>query len=105
MKLIDYDFPDLKDADIAFSTLRVDPNMLDEAKEQGFYKGHTPYNDLFSELFFKGGKLNFKKDLDSEFKEKAFRYLQALMHSFEPRHEEKEAVCAFILSELVEVES
>lgn len=93
--------PTMTDLEIAFSTVSTDPEMLAEAKARGFYNGHTPYNKLFSTLFFKGGKLNFKSDLDPAFKEKATRYLRAFMASFEPAHEEKEAICAMLLSELV----
>lgn len=101
MKLTSFQFPTLSDADLAFSTVRTNPALLAEARERGFYNGHTPYNDLFNTLFFKGGRLSFKTKIDPGFKEKASRYLRALMSSFEPKHEEKEAVCAMILSELV----
>jgi len=29
--------------------------------------------------------------------------LKALMESFEPKHEEKEAICAMLMSELIEL--
>src|SRR5436305_9654164 len=103
MDITKFHFPSLSPAQIAFSTLRTDPALLEEAKRRSFYNGHTPYNALFSGLFYKGGKLNFRKDLDPIFKERATAYLSALMHSFEPKHEEKEAICALILSGLVEV--
>ena len=103
MDIKQYEFPELSKADVLFPTIRTDKNLLEEAKERGFYNGHTPYNDLFSDLFFNGGKINFKKNLDKEFKAKALPYLKAFMQSFEPKHEEKEAICALLLSELVEV--
>ena len=96
MNLHTYDFAE---PDFALPT---DKKLLAEAKERGFYDSNTPYNDLFSKLFFSGGKLNFKKDLDEAFKSKAVPYLKAFMGSFEPRHEEKEAISAMLLSELVE---
>lgn len=83
---------------------RTDKKLLDEAKARGFYNGNTKYNKLFSELFFSGGKLNFKADLDKDFKAKALPYLKSFMQSFSPSHEDKEAVSALLLSELVEVE-
>ena len=83
--------------------LRTDPKLLVEAKKLGFYNSRTPYNDLFSKLFFRGGELHFKKNLDEEFKAKALPYLKAFMGSFEPKHEEKEAICAMLLSELVDI--
>jgi len=82
--------------------VKTDPKLLEEAKKRGFYNGHTKYNELFSSLFYSGGKLNFKKDLSLDFREKALPYLKAFMQSFEPRHEEKEAISALLLSELVD---
>ena len=103
MNITAYKFPKLTKADIAFSTVRTDPVLLEEAKRRGFYNGHTPFNELFSDLFYKGGQLNFKNDLDPEFKNTAATYLRALMMSFEPSHEDKEAVSAMLLSELCNV--
>lgn len=101
LDLTTFNFPKLSGVEIAFSTLQTDKMLLAEAKNRGFYGGNTEYNKLFAELFFKGGKLNFKKDIDEEFKKKALPYLKAFMGSFEPRQEEKEAICAMLLSELV----
>ena len=103
MDLKQFSFPKLSQIDIAFSTLKTDPDLLKEACDRGFYNGHTPHNELFSKLFFSGGELNFKKDLPEDFKNSATLYLKAFMMSFEPKHEEKEAICAMLLSELVEV--
>lgn len=100
MDLKTYKFPKLTGADIAFSVVNTDMALLKEAKDRGFYDGRTPFNKMFSTLFFKGGKLNFKPDLDPAFKDAAVPYLKALMASFNPKHEDKEAVCAMLLSEL-----
>jgi len=102
MDLKKFKFPEIKDIGVAFSVQRTIPKLLVEAKNRGFYNGHTPYNALFSALFFSGGKLDFKKDLPEDFKKTATMYLRAFMGSFEPRHEDKEAICAMLLSELVE---
>lgn len=87
--------------------IKTDPRLLKEAKKRGFYPGNisneTEYNKLFSNLFFNGGELNFKKDLNETFFNKAFPYLKAFIGSFEPKHEEKEAICAMLLSELVNI--
>jgi hypothetical protein len=97
-----FPWPVLSGADMAFSSLRTDPALLEEAKRRGFDR-HGPYNELFSNLFFSGGKLEWKKDLDPEFKKNAASYLRAFMGSFSPSHEDKEAICALLLSELVEL--
>jgi hypothetical protein len=103
MDLKTYKFPKLTGVDVVFSTLNTDPVLLAEAKKRGFYYKNTPYNDLFSDLFFSGGKLNLKKDLPPEFEASAIPYLKALMASFEPSHEDKNAVCAMLLSELIDL--
>ena len=83
-------------------SLPTDKSLLKEAEKRGFLHGHTPYNKLFSALFFQGGKVEFKDNINKVFKEKAWPYCRALMGSFEPKHEHKEAVCAMLLYELVE---
>ena len=105
MDLRKFEFPKITGLDIAFSTQRTNPELLAEARARGFYNGRTPYNDLFSQLFYRGGALNFKKDLPEDFKKAATLYLKSLMGSFAPSHEDKEAVCALLLSELVEADS
>lgn len=100
MNLQDYNFPELSMLDVAFSTLKTDDFLLEIAKERGFYNGNTPYNRLFSKFFHEGGKMSFRCDISEDFKKKAVPYLKAFMMSFEPPHEEKEAVCSMLLSEL-----
>ena len=96
-------FPILKDHEVGFYSGDVPENLLKEAKEKGFDQDSNPYNKLFNTLFFKGGRLpNYKADVSMEDRKNGLRYLRALMMSFKPRHEHKEAVCAYILSELVD---
>lgn len=100
MDLKTFKFPATSDLDIAFPTFGTIPELLAEAKERGFYDGNTPYNKMFSTLFFVGGAITYKKDLDPAFRQSASRYLRGFMGSFQPKHEEKEAICAMLLSEL-----
>jgi len=98
MDLLKYKFEDPNNM-----CLSADKKLLEESVKRGFGAGnYTPYNKLFSQLFFRGGKLNFKNDIDEGFKGRALPYLKSFMSSFEPKHEEKEAICALLLSELVE---
>lgn len=91
--------PEIKsDAEIVFSVQKTNLKLLEIAKENGFYNGRTKYNDMFSDLFFCGGKINVKSGVDETAKTKILRYFKALAASFEPKHEEKEAVCALLLS-------
>jgi hypothetical protein len=55
--------------------------------------------------FFKGGVLHYKDGLPEPFRERATMYLKSIMGSFAPKHEHKEAVCALILSELVDIKA
>jgi len=100
MNVLKFKFPKINDVDLAFSTIKTNQKLLSEAKKRGFYNGSTKYNDMFSSLFFKGGSLDFKSELDETFISDAVSYFKALAKSFEPKHEEKEAVCALLLSEL-----
>jgi len=102
MDITKYDFPDVTSTDFIFDSFDTIPELLKEAKDRGFYNGHTKYNNLFSELFFTGGKLKFKSNLNEDFKLKALPYLKSFMQSFSPSHNEKEAICALLLSEIVD---
>ena len=102
MDIKKHKFQTVTGLDIVFPTIRTDKALLEEAKKRGFYGGNSKYNTLFSTLFFSGGKLNIKKDLDEEFKAVALPYLKAFICSWESKHEEKEAICALLLSELVD---
>ena len=97
MDLIKYTYPEPS------ISMPTDKKLLAEAKERGFYNGNTPFNDQFSKLFFSGGSLNFKTDLDASFKDKAVPFLKGTMGSWDSQHEDKEAICAMLLSELVEL--
>jgi len=96
-----FEFPEVKGVDMAFPTLETIPELLEEAKERGFYNGQTEYNELFSEVFFNGKKIKFKDGLTEDFKVKAWSYACAFMGSSQPKHEEKDAICAMLMSELL----
>jgi len=101
MNLKDFKFPEVSVADAIFPTSKMNKELLEEAKKRGFYNGHTKYNELFSHLFFRGGRIEFKPDVDKEFAKRAWTYCRSFMGSWEPKHEEKEAICAMIMSEIL----
>lgn len=103
MDLKTFDFPELTDVDVVFSTLGTNKELLEEAKKRGFYDGEGPYNKMFSSLFYDGGQVEFKSDLDEDFKNIAWKYCRCLMKSFSPKHEDKEAICSMLMSELLEL--
>lgn len=101
LNLLEFKFPEVTKLDMAFPTFRTDPELLAEAKRRGFYNGSGPYNDLASTLFFKGGKVKFLDGVPEDFQKRAWAYVRSFMGSFAPSHEDKDAICALILSEIV----
>lgn len=95
MDLSTYKFPEVTKVDLAFSTFDVTKELLEEAEKRDLTKGRKK----FSELFFSGGTVEFKDDVEGTWKESAFMYARALMGSFLPKHEHKKAVCAMIFEE------
>ena len=91
-------------ADIAFGPRSVKewmPKPTDIPKQFYDFNG-TKWNKLVSEWFFCGLtslELTPKEGVD---KKKALAHVRTIMVSFEPKHEDKEAACAFLLSEWFE---
>lgn len=101
MDLTKFSFPVPTPADMAFPTYDTIPELLAEAKERGFLYGNKPANELFSKLFFEGGSVNFRQDIDEEYRKRVWYYLRSLMGSFAPKHQHKEAICAMLLDEIL----
>ena len=95
-----HQFPDFPSFAAAFGAEGKDYPPMAVIPEQ--FKTHDgPYQDVVSELFFRGGKLadyglSIKPSIDNL---KAMTALRALLHSFEPKHEHKTATVAWALSE------
>ena len=90
---------EVADLDIAFpaNISHLMPSYDEIPKE---YKGgHTKWNQLFNDWFFFGvQKLNLVPQ-DGIDKQKALRHIRAILGSFEPSHEHKEAACAYLFSQ------
>lgn len=95
MDLSKYKFPDVTEADLAFPTLHAPPELIEEANSRNIKKGR----EKFSELFFNGGEIVLQEDVKGTWKEDAFKFARALMGSWEPKHQDKEAVCAMLFEE------
>lgn len=80
---------------MAFPTYDVPKELVEEAEKRNLEKGRRK----FAQLFFSGGNIELKDDVKGTWKESAFIYARALMGSFAPKHEHKEAVCAMIFEE------
>ena len=100
LSLAAYPFPEIHKVDIVYATIDTDPVLLEEAKRRGFYMADTSANRMFNELFYRGGRLICRDEVDCDYMRRAMPYLNALMHSFAPQQEDKEAVCAMLLDEL-----
>ena len=93
-----YQPKDVSDLDIAFGGIRgLMPNMSDIPEDLPRWT-----TKLFNDWFFCGlEKLSLtpKPGID---KDKALRHIRAIMGSFEPKHQHKEAAVAFYLGEWFE---
>lgn len=64
--------------------------------------GHTKWNKLFNDWFFGGlTELNLTPK-EGVVRNKALSHIRAIMVSFEPQHEHKEAGVAYLMSEWFE---
>ena len=98
-----FQIQEVSSVDMHFATAvkHLMPKPADIPKEFTHYQG-TKWNKLVSDWFFCGLaslELTPKEGVD---KDKAMRHIMTIMGSFEPKHEDKEAACAFLLSEWFE---
>jgi hypothetical protein len=90
--------PEISDLDVAFGTVKGLPDMKRiPAEFQRF--GGTKWNNLFSDWFFGGLKSLRLAPNDGVDKSAALKHIRALMASFEPAHEHKEAGVAYLMSQ------
>ncbi|KPV60736.1 hypothetical protein QJ48_04215 [Paenibacillus sp. A3] len=89
---------DVSDVQLAFGgdMKKLLPPMSDIPRE--FQDGHTKWNDLVGKWFLRGlNKLNVTPRAGVDGK-KALRHIKAILGSWEPKHEHKEAGCAYLMS-------
>lgn len=103
LKLGNHQFRAFDGVDCAFGARLKDYPPYESIPEE-FRRGHSPANKVVSTLFFKGGKLDdFGLRLKAGVDRAAFYgALKALLSSFDPKHEHKEATCAWLVSEFTE---
>lgn len=96
--------PDLTKLDVVFGNIKHLP-PYDSIPER-FHRSRDPYVDFVSGWFFGGRtkehmlKLTAREGVD---RGKALAAIQSILGSFEPKHEHKEAGCAFLLHEWFEL--
>lgn len=96
MDLQKFEFPKVDGIDIAFPTFNTIPALKEEAIKRGFDNYNNKWCKRFSDLFYGGGKLNLKADHNKDM----LNYMRSFIGSFAPKHEDKEMICAMLLSEL-----
>jgi hypothetical protein len=95
--------PEMKVVDIAFGNIDHMPKYEDVPKE--FKDMNNKWCAFISKWFFCGipkeiyDALEPKEGVD---KEKAINAIRAILGSFAPKHEHKEAACAYLMSEWFE---
>lgn len=105
------EIPDLQRVDVIFGDIKHMPKY--ETVPDEFKKGRGVFCDAISEWFFNGaqsatdgikiGGITFKAKPGVP-AGKALAAIKAVLSSFEPKHEHKEAACAFMLSEWFDVQ-
>ena len=103
--------PDVTRADVAFGKIDHMPRYED-VPDEFCRRGGTPFNDAVSHWFFSGAKsipngveIGGKQFIAKDGVEagKALAAIRAILGSWEPKHENKEAACAYLLSEWFEL--
>jgi len=98
--------PELSDIDIAFVNIKHMPKYSDVPED--FKSRRNPYVEFVGQWFYLGrtqedmDRLVPKDGID---KSKALAAVKAILGSFEPKHEHKEAGCAYLLSQWFELKS
>lgn len=96
--------PKLDNADVVFGNIRHLPPY--DAIPKRFRDSYDPYARFVSEWFFRGRTPDDMKRLTERLgvdRNQALRAIKAVLGSFEPKHEHKEAGCAFMLHEWFEL--
>lgn len=93
---------DLDDVDMAFPSgvLAIMPDWKDIP--DAFKAGRTSWNEIVRAWFFRGLKQFEPKPKEGVDVQKAMRHLTAIMRSFQPKHEHKDAAVAYLLSQWFE---
>lgn len=96
-----YPWPKVTGLDVVFPTANTDPKLLAEAKRRGYdMNSRKPGMEMFSTLFYSGGKLVLRKNIQEDYRNAVYGYFRSLIGSFAPKHEDKTVICAMLLDEI-----
>lgn len=95
-----YPVQDVDDVTLAFpaDVSHLMPKWQDIPEDFRTPNSRTEWNRLVNAWFFRGLKSITVKPRPAVDVNKAMRHLMAIMHSFEPKHEHKEAAVAYLMS-------
>lgn len=97
------EIPEITDIEIVFPAGLPELNRFTkEVADTPFRKNwiNEPWCDYVQTLFFKGGTYpEVQEGVTKEEYTRLFRYVRALLGSYEPKHEDKIAVIAYLLSQ------
>lgn len=97
-----YEIQNVTDIDVVFGTKALDLMPTYNKIPDEFKNGDTKWNKVVNTWFYRGLKNAQFTPKDGVDKNKALKHIKAIMGSFEPKHEHKEAGCAYLLSEWFE---
>lgn len=86
------------------TSMPADDKLLAEAKKRGLYKTLSPHRALHLATANFGGVIKIKAGLPYKWANNALNYLVKLRMSVKCNEEEKQAICALILSEIAETD-
>lgn len=91
---------ELDDVNLAFPAFVVGTLLPDEKEiPEQFWRLNNPWNNLFNTWFYDGLPETVVFHARSGFDgKKAYRHVAACMRSWEPKHQHKEAGCAWLMS-------
>ena len=92
------EFPEVRDVDIAFGGYPKD--LFKKVLGVELSREDEKWKTKVNKIFFNGGSLDLNHELSKEYINSGVRMFKAVIGSFEPKHEEKEHVCAVILKNI-----
>lgn len=108
LNLHTYPYPEITGLQAMTSNLKTDPTLLQEAKDRGFYGGFDgirgQYNNLYQDIMSRQGAITFKPNIPNEIQAKIWKYCNAFMRSTYGTPAERQAICAMLMSEILEPE-
>jgi len=99
-------FPKVDSTQITCGQIPEMKEWIKKAANAGFRENwhNNNFCKLVSNLFYKGGDFpKKKKGIDEEIYLNGFRYFRCWLGSFNPKHEDKIAVCGYVVSLICDV--